>query len=182
MANGGTVDLAVFEPLMREALRLAAESAAADEVPVGAVVAQYKGLTQLVKTRRMADMSSGAGSLPIIGRGRDRKAELSDPTAHAEVLALREAARATGDWRLEDCVLVVTLEPCPMCAGAALLSRVPLVIYGARNPKFGAIETQIGLLMHDGWNHAVLASGGCLENECSVVLKNYFQGKRQHSD
>jgi tRNA(adenine34) deaminase len=182
MAIGATLDLAVFESLMREALYLAQESAAADEVPVGAVVAQGKGLSQLVKTQRMAEISAGAGALQVLGRGRDRKTELSDPTAHAEILALREAALAAGDWRLEDCVLVVTLEPCPMCAGAALLSRIPLVIYGARNPKFGAIETQIGLLMHGGWNHSVLASGGCLESECSAVLKNYFQGKRQHGD
>jgi tRNA(adenine34) deaminase len=173
------------EPFMTEAIRLAGQSAASDEVPIGAVVIRSRELMRLTDA---AWNQSGAAAAPalhdavsdtIIGRGRDRKVELTDPTAHAEILALREAAAHIGDWRLEECALIVTLEPCPMCAGAALLSRIPLVVYGARNPKFGAVETQIGLLKHEGWNHKVRTLGGCLEQECAQVLQDYFRGKRQ---
>jgi tRNA(adenine34) deaminase len=145
------------EKWMREALNLARAAAGADEVPVGAVVVRDG---------------------KIIGAGQDRRIELRDPTAHAEVLALRQAAMYLGDWRLEDCTLIVTLEPCPMCAGAALLARVPLVIYGARNPKFGAVETQMQLLAHEGWNHATRTPGGVLEAECAEVMSHYFRAKR----
>lgn len=143
---------------MREALIEAEAAAAADEVPVGALVVHQD---------------------KVIGRGHDRKVELSDPTAHAEILAMREAAVHLGDWRLEECTLVVTLEPCPMCAGAALLARLPTIIYGARNPKFGATETQLPLLAHPGWNHRVQTFGGVLEPECGQVLREYFRRKRE---
>lgn len=144
---------------MEEALALAREAAAADEVPVGAVVV------------RLAD---GA----ILGRGRERKVEMSDPTAHAEILALREAGAAMGDWRIEGCALVVTLEPCPMCAGATLLARVPLLVYGAENPKFGAVRAQTAMLDHPGWNHRVEVVRGVLAEECGAVLKEFFARKR----
>jgi tRNA(adenine34) deaminase len=142
---------------MREALALARGAATANEVPVGAVVVR--------------------GDV-IIGRGRERKIEFRDPTAHAEILALREAAATFGDWRLEDCALFVTLEPCPMCAGAVLLARVPLVVYGARNDKFGAIETHVPLLDYRGWNHEVGVVGGVLEQDCAGVLREFFSRKR----
>jgi tRNA(adenine34) deaminase len=151
------MDVAAAERWMREALQLAHAAAAADEVPVGAVVVRGE---------------------QVIGRGQDRRIELRDPTAHAEVLALREAAQHLGDWRLEDCTLVVTLEPCPMCAGAALLARVPLIVYGARNPKFGAVETQVQLLAHTGWNHSSRTIPGILEPECGAVMSEYFRRKR----
>ncbi|MBX7245758.1 MAG: tRNA adenosine(34) deaminase TadA [Candidatus Sumerlaeaceae bacterium] len=144
-------------PWMREAIAQAREAAAAGEVPVGAVV-----------------VCDGQ----IIGRGHDRKIELSDPTAHAEILALREAAGAVGDWRLESCALIVTLEPCPMCAGAALLARIPLVVFGARNAKFGAVETHLPLLKHSGWNHAVRTIEGVLAEECADVLTRFFESRR----
>ena len=173
--------IAEFEPFMQEAIRLAKESAQRDEVPVGAVVVQ-KQFPNSVKHTNLAAEPYGFANGRIVGYGRDRKIELSDPTAHAEVLALRDAAKRLGDWRLEDCALVVTLEPCPMCAGAALLSRIPLVVFGARNPKFGAIETQLHLLQHPGWNHNVRTIGGCCEQECASVLQSYFRKKRAGGD
>lgn len=145
------------ENWMLEALSSAKDAASADEVPVGAVVVHQ-------------------GS--IIARAHDRRVELRDPTAHAEVLALRHAAQFLGDWRLEDCSLVVTLEPCPMCAGAALLARIPQIIYGASNPKFGSIETQVRLLAHSGWNHRIAVTGGILQAECGAVMTQYFKPKR----
>lgn len=144
---------------MTAALEEARAAAAADEVPVGAVVV------------RLCD---GA----MVGRGRERKIQMRDPTAHAEVLALRQAGEALGDWRLEGCALVVTLEPCPMCAGATLLARIPLLIYGAENPKFGAVHAQASLLAHPGWNHRVEVVSGVLAGECAEVLKVFFAGKR----
>lgn len=145
---------------MRLALEEAHLAAQEDEVPVGAVV-----------VRR----SDGA----VIGRGRDRKMALHDPTAHAEVLALREAAQAMGDWRLEGCVLVVTLEPCPMCAGAAVMARVDEIVYGAANPKFGATGSLIDLPACAPWNHRAQVTGGVLAEECAAVLKSYFRAKRK---
>lgn len=144
---------------MNAALDLARKSAAEDEVPVGAVV------------MRIAD---GA----IIGRGRDRKMALHDPTAHAEITAMREAAAALGDWRLEGCALVVTLEPCPMCAGAAIMARIDRIIYGADNPKFGATGSLVNLPVDARWNHQVQLEGGVLAEECGAVLKAYFRSKR----
>lgn len=145
---------------MREALALAAESAAEDEVPVGAVVVK---------------LDSGE----IIGRGRDRKMVLRDPTAHAEIFAMREAAAHLGDWRLAGCVLVVTLEPCPMCAGAAIMARIDAIVYGAENPKFGAAGTLLNLPVDARWNHKVSVRGGVLKDECGAVLKDYFRAKRR---
>lgn len=144
---------------MQEALRLAAESAAEDEVPVGAVV---------VRT------SSGE----IIGRGRDRKMTLHDPTAHAEIIAMREAAAHLHDWRLEGCTLIVTLEPCPMCAGAAIMARLDEIVFGATNPKFGATGTQVDLPGVAPWNHRLPVRGGVLPTECGEILTRYFRSKR----
>jgi tRNA(adenine34) deaminase len=155
--SAGSREAAQFEAWMREALAQACEAAAADEVPVGAVV---------VRGNQM------------IARERERKVELSDPTAHAEILALRAAARVCGDWRLEDCALVVTLEPCAMCAGAALLARIPLLVYGAPNEKFGAVQTHVRLLDYGRWNHRVEVVPGVLAAECAAVLREYFARKR----
>ena len=143
---------------MRQALDLARIAAAEDEVPVGALV---------VSGER------------IVGRGRDQRMALADPTAHAEVLALREAAACLGDWRLEGCEMYVTLEPCPMCAGAILLARLDALYYGAPNPKFGAAGTRINVLGDHGWNHRVRVAGGILAGECARPLSDYFQSKRR---
>lgn len=143
---------------MDEALREAESAQAADEVPVGAVV-----------------VHDGR----IIGHGRDRRMELRDPTAHAEVLAMRQAAAALGDWRLEGCALFVTLEPCPMCAGAALMARLPLLVYGAGNDKFGALITRTRLADATQWNHQLNHVGGIRAQECAALLKDYFGRKRR---
>jgi tRNA(adenine34) deaminase len=144
---------------MMQALELARVSAVEDEVPVGAVV---------VRTQ----------TGEIIGRGRDRKMTLTDPTAHAEIMAMREAAEALGDWRLEGCTLVVTLEPCPMCAGAAIMARLDGVIFGAPNPKFGATGSLVNLPGDARWNHQLPVSGGLMAEECGQVLSDYFRAKR----
>lgn len=144
---------------MGAALALARQSAAEDEVPVGAVVVR---------------LSDGE----IIGRGRDRKMALHDPTAHAEITALREAAAHRGDWRLEGCALVVTLEPCPMCAGAAIMARIDSIVYGAANPKFGAAGTRMDVPGGAVWNHRVRVHGGVMADECGSILTNYFRAKR----
>ena len=144
---------------MRAALSEAQQAAEKDEVPVGAVV---------VKDGR------------IIGRGHDRKIGLKDPTAHAEILAIGAASGALGDWRLEGCTLYVTLEPCPMCAGAILLARIPRLVYGAPNPKFGAVESVTSLLKADlDWNHSVEVISGVLAEECAAPMRQYFSVKRR---
>ena len=145
---------------MTAALDQARAAAAIGEVPVGAVVV------------RLAD---GA----ILGLAHEQKIQLSDPTAHAEILALRAAGGQINDWRLEECALVATLEPCAMCAGAALLARIPLVVYGAANPKFGAIETRLHTLAEEvGWNHRVQVISGVLAIECGALLTDFFRKRR----
>lgn len=147
---------------MDEALRLAQLSADEDEVPVGAVVVMT---------------ATGV----IVGRGRDRKMVLADPTAHAEVLAMREAAQTLGDWRLEGCTLVVTLEPCPMCAGAAIMARVDAVVFGATNPKFGAMGSRVDIQSDASWNHKLPVTGGVMAENCGRILTDYFRQKRKQS-
>lgn len=165
MAKAPVVSLSPEQELvaMAEALRLARESAAQDEVPVGAVVV-------LTETGE------------IIGRGRDCKMVQHDPTAHAEILAMREAAAHLGDWRLEGCTLVVTLEPCPMCAGASIMARLDAVVFGATNPKFGATGTQVHLPDAARWNHKLEVRGGVMAAECGQVLSGYFRGKRERRE
>jgi tRNA(adenine34) deaminase len=144
------------EGFMREALRLADEAAALGEVPVGAVA-----------------VSSGA----VVGRGWNRRETSRDPFAHAELLALSEAARVLGRWRLSGVSLVVTLEPCSLCVGAALQARVDRVVYGAPSPKAGALGGLFDLngLPH---NHHLEVRRGVLEAECAARLKRFFQELR----
>ncbi|HSN19184.1 MAG TPA: tRNA adenosine(34) deaminase TadA [Usitatibacter sp.] len=145
------------EDFMREALALAAEAARAGEVPVGAVV---------VKDGR------------VIGRGYNRPVSTADPTAHAEVVALREAAAAEGNYRLPGCELYVTLEPCPMCVGAMVHARIARVVYGARDPKTGACGSIADLPALAQWNHHGRFEGGLLAEECGAVLKRFFSERR----
>jgi tRNA(adenine34) deaminase len=144
---------------MREAIAEANKALAADEVPIGAVVIHEP-------TGR------------IIGRGHNRRENDHDPTAHAEILALREAARSLGHWRLLDCVLVVTLEPCPMCAGAAVNARIPKLIYGCSDPKAGAVRTLYRLCEDERLNHRVLIEEGVLAEECAELLRSFFRAQR----
>jgi tRNA(adenine34) deaminase len=142
---------------MRAALGLAAEAAAAGEVPVGAVV-----------------VSQGR----VIGRGSNRPITTSDPTAHAEIVALREAAAALGNYRLIGCDLYVTLEPCVMCVGAMVHARIARIVYGASDPKTGACGSIVDLPCLATFNHHGRFEGGILADECSAVLKRFFAERR----
>lgn len=142
---------------MRAALELAAEAARAGEVPVGAVV---------VKDGR------------IIGRGSNRPITSRDPTAHAEIVALREAAAAEGNYRLPGCDLYVTLEPCAMCVGAMVHARIGRIVYGARDPKTGACGSLVDLPALTAWNHHGRFEGGVLADECGAILRSFFAERR----
>jgi tRNA(adenine34) deaminase len=143
---------------MGRALELARGAAADGDVPVGAVVVSPEGV--------------------IIGEGCNLREVEGDPTAHAEVVALRQAARRTGEWRLEDCTLVVTLEPCPMCAGALVLSRVSTLVIGAWDPKLGACGSVWDIVRDRRATHRVEVISGVREDECSQVLLDFFAGHR----
>lgn len=145
---------------MQEALRLAVKAAAADEVPVGAVV---------VKDGQ------------IIGRGYNQPISGSDPTAHAEIMALREAGRALGNYRLVDCDLFVTLEPCVMCSGAIMHARIRRVIFGAQDPKTGACGSAIDLFEQPQLNHHAEVSAGLLAHESVALLQEFFSRRRGKS-
>lgn len=143
---------------MQVALNEAQAAAAAGEVPVGAIVV-HQGR--------------------IIGRGRNACEQLQDATAHAEMIAITAASGALETWRLEDCTLYVTLEPCPMCLGACLNARVPRVIFGALEPKCGACGSVVDLRSPPGYNHRIEVTGGVLAGECSQVLKDFFRALRE---
>jgi tRNA(adenine34) deaminase len=145
------------ETFMQEALRLAVKARAADEVPVGAVV---------------------VGEGRIISRGYNQVELLKDATAHAEMLALTAAEAAVGDWRLTDCDLYVTKEPCPMCAGAIVHTRIRRVIFGCTDIRAGAAGTVMNLLQHNGLNHRCQITRGVLQTECASILQDFFRKKR----
>ena len=151
------LELVTDEYFMREALRLANKAAKADEVPVGAVVVQ---------------------SGKIIGRAHNQVELLKDATAHAEMIALTQAEAAVGDWRLLDCDLYVTKEPCPMCAGALVHTRVRRVIFGCADPTAGAAGSVINLLQLPGLNHRCEIASGVLQDECAAILQNFFRKRR----
>jgi tRNA(adenine34) deaminase len=142
---------------MRLALHEAEVALAEDEVPVGAVIV-HEGL--------------------VIAAAHNQREQLRDPTAHAEMIALTQAAAALGTWRLEGCMLYVTLEPCPMCAGAMVQARVPRVVYGAVDPKAGAVESLYRLLDDPRLNHRAQIVGGVMAEECGGMLTRFFQQRR----
>ena len=144
---------------MREAIAEAEAAAALGEVPVGAVVA-VDG--------------------KIVGRGGNRRESAGDPTAHAEILAIREAARAVGGWRLVGATLYVTQEPCPMCAGAIVNARIERVVYGCDNPKAGAVKTLYRILEDERLNHRVKVEQSALAAECGALLTKFFEALRRH--
>lgn len=146
-------------PWMLEAIAEAQCARALDEVPIGCVIVHNP-------TSR------------IIGRGHNRRQIDHDPTAHAEILALREASSGLGDWRLNDCTLVVTLEPCPMCAGAIVNARIPRLVYGCDDPKAGAVRTLFTLCSDPRLNHRVEIVHGILALECAQLLKDFFAQQR----
>ena len=143
----------MHEAYMRQALRLAEEAARAGEVPVGCVIVR-EGV--------------------VVARGRNRREEKHSALSHAETEAIARANAALGSWRLEDCALYVTLEPCPMCAGAILNARIPRVYYGARDSAMGACGGVLNLFMED-FPHRPALVGGVLEEECRRVLSDFFQ-------
>jgi len=146
---------------MAEALSLAREAAACDEVPVGAVVVDPQGA--------------------IIGRGFNQPIVRHDPTAHAEIVALRDAAQQLKNYRLPGCTLYVTLEPCAMCAGAMLHARLSGVVFGAADPKSGACGSVINLFAEARLNHHAEISGGVLAGECSGLLSAFFAARRNQT-
>lgn len=142
---------------MDEALRCALRAFDAGEVPVGAVVAC-------------------AGR--IVGRGWNRNIGDHDPTAHAEIIALREAGRTVANYRLSDCELFVTIEPCSMCAGAAVHARVRRLVYGADDPKAGAVRSILQVINHPGLNHQMVIRSGVLAGRCAEILQDFFRKRR----
>lgn len=145
------------EVYMKQALELAQEAADNDEVPVGCVICDTDGR--------------------IIGRGRNRREENSDATAHAEIEAIREACNKIGDWRLEGCTLYVTLEPCPMCTGAIINSRIPTLVFGARDSVTGSCGSVIDLFC-ENYGHKPAVYPGVLKEESAQLLKSFFKDKR----
>ena len=143
---------------MRAALREARESLAREEVPVGCVVV-HDGI--------------------VVGRGHNQVEALQDATAHAEVLAIGAASNALGSWRLTDCTLYVTLEPCAMCAGAIVLARLGRLVYGAADPKAGACGSVLDVIGEERLNHRVPVTAGVLERECAELLRQFFRRKRK---
>ena len=146
------------EMFMREALGLARQAGAAGEVPVGAVVVR-----------------DGA----VVGRGHNRPIASRDPTAHAEVMALRDAAERVGNYRLADCILYVTLEPCAMCAGAIMNARISRVVYGAADPKSGACGSVVDLFVENRLNFNATVAGGVLAGEAAKLLQDFFSTRRR---
>ncbi len=142
---------------MKRALKLAREAAAVGEVPVGAVVVQ-NGI--------------------VVAEAFNRRESWRDPTAHAELIAIRTAAKALNRWRLSGTTLYVTLEPCVMCAGAMVLARIDRLVYGADDPKSGAVRTLYRLADDDRLNHRLQITTGVLADECAAVLREFFQQRR----
>ena len=152
------MDNALTRIWMRAALALADEAAQGGDVPVGAIVLDAHGA--------------------IVGRGRNMRERDADPLAHAEILAMREAAAARGDWNLDDCTLVVTLEPCPMCAGACLQTHIGRIVFGAWDAKLGACGSVWDIPRDPHIGHSPEVIGGVREGECAALLGEFFAGRR----
>jgi tRNA(adenine34) deaminase len=151
------MEMQEHETYMRAAMEEAKKAAAIGEVPIGAVIVRDG---------------------EIVGRGHNLRETKKDPTLHAEMIAIREASARLGGWRLIGCTLYVTLEPCPMCAGAIVQSRIEQVVYGARDPKAGCAGTLMNLLDESRFNHQVPVVEGVLAEECGQMLKDFFRGLR----
>lgn len=150
-------DFVPHEHFMKLALQQAVAAFELDEVPVGAVIVHEDR---------------------VIGAAHNRSIQLRDPTAHAEMMAITQAAEVIGDWRLENCTLYATLEPCPMCAGAILQSRIPHVVFGATDPKSGAVKSVFQLLSDHRLNHRSTIVDGIMQEDCGAILTEFFRQKR----
>ena len=146
------------EKYMKAAIRLAKKAALLDEVPIGCVIVHNN---------------------KIIGRGYNRRNTDKSTLAHAEIIAIKKAGKIIKDWRLEECTMYVTLEPCQMCAGALVQSRIDEVVIGSMNPKAGCAGSVLNLLEMDGFNHKVKVTRGILEEECSQMLSSFFRELRE---
>ena len=144
---------------MKQAIAQAHKAEAIQEVPIGCVIV-HEG--------------------KIIARGYNRRVTDHSTLAHAEINAIRKACRVIGDWRLEDCTMYVTLEPCPMCAGAIVQARIPRLVIGCMNPKAGCAGSVLDMMHEDGFNHQVEVETGVLQDECSALMKNFFRRLRSH--
>jgi len=151
-------EMSTHEAPMRRALREAEAALAEDEVPVGAVVVQGDR---------------------VVASAHNQREQLHDPTAHAEMIAITQAAQTLGSWRLDGCTLYVTLEPCPMCAGAIVLARLPRLVFGATDPKAGAVASLYRLLEDARLNHQVEVVAGVLAAPCGEILTKFFEQKRR---
>ena len=146
------------EKYMKAAMKQAKKAAAIEEVPIGCVIVyEHK----------------------IIGRGYNKRNLKKNTLAHAEIIAMNKASKVIGDWRLEDCTMYVTLEPCPMCAGAIVQARIPKVVIGSMNPKAGCAGSVLNVLQTDGFNHQVEVETGVLGAECSEMLSSFFRELRK---
>jgi tRNA(adenine34) deaminase len=146
------------EKYMRQALRLAKRAASLDEVPIGCVIVYQD---------------------KIIARGYNRRNTDKSTLAHAEIIAIKKASKVIGDWRLEDCTMYVTLEPCQMCAGAIVQARIPKVVMGTMNAKAGCAGSVINILQMEGFNHRVEIVKGVLEEECKSIMQEFFKELRK---
>jgi tRNA(adenine34) deaminase len=157
------------EHYMRMALREAGRAAEAGEVPAGCVIVR-------------CDPAVPDRAPTLIAKAHNQTETLKDPTAHAEVLAITQAAAAVGDWRLTDTILYVTKEPCAMCAGAIVLTRVPVVVYGASDQRRGGAVSVFNILNHPAMNHRCKVVSGVLAVECAAILQEFFRVRRQVSE
>jgi len=148
----------LYELPMRMALKEAEQAMAEQEVPIGAII--------LHDDR-------------VIGAAHNQREQLKDPTAHAEMIAITQAAGVLGSWRLEGCTLIVTLEPCPMCAGAIVLARIPTLVYGASDPKAGAVKTLYQITTDPRLNHTCQVFSDVLAAECGEILSRFFREQRR---
>ncbi|RMF38036.1 MAG: tRNA adenosine(34) deaminase TadA [Planctomycetota bacterium] len=155
--HGAALDTDADVQFMKQALGLAVRAMEEDEVPVGALIVRGQ---------------------KIVGMGWNQREALRDPTAHAEMVAITQAAASLSSWRLEGCTLYVTLEPCPMCAGAILQSRIPRVVYGAADPKAGAVDSLYRLLDDPRLNHRCTVTAGVMAQDCGALLSHFFKSKR----
>ena len=151
-------EMELEEKYMRDAIRQAKKAGKLGEVPIGCVIVYQN---------------------KIIGRGYNRRIIDKNVLSHAEIIAIKKACKVMGDWRLEDCTMYVTLEPCPMCAGAIVQARIPRVVIGCMNPKAGCAGSVLDMLHEDGFNHQVETSIGMMEEECSTMLKEFFRELRR---